>query len=585
MACDEWTALRLLGAVYEASLGWEATEAGLGRATKRVKALGAVYTPSPVVGLITERTLRPLLTGLSSPAALEALSVCDPACGAGAFLLAAMRALEDEALRRGWAGPTRRERLPWRRRLVAHGLFGVDIDPAAVHLTRLGLWLAAGGGEEVAEALRRRVRRGDALLGAWRSDLGPAHRAGQDSTALRRALDAWCASYFPAGSKPPAFHWELEFPERFATDGHRGRGWAAVVGNPPYVGARALRRLGPYLKARFPETYTGYNDLSAFFVHRGLELLQPAGRLGFIAPAYWFQNTYGEKLRRYVLAATRLEEVFDFGPAQVFPGRGVHTAAVILAKNREGEGADGHLVRYRRPRVEELCGAGNGPSGPEVLLPQASLQPARWVFASAEVDAILRKALRVGRPLGALFHIGKGSTSGCNGVFTLDEKNVKKYKIEEEWLRPCLKNGEIRRYGPLRPRRWLLYLDDAVAIERYPRAAAYLEAHRATLVRRNEVRRGRHPWWRLERPRSRALFEAPAKLVVPYRAPANRFTLDERGCFNDGGDIRVLVPRAGLSRPALLAALAIANSAVGNLVYRYLGKPKGEVLEFFVTPL
>ena len=584
-AGDEWASLRLPGAVYEASLGWEATGAGVGRNSKRVKTLGAVYTPVPVVQLIVERTLRPLLADAETPEDLQAVSVCDPACGAGTFLLEAMRVLEDEAVRRGWVGPKRQERLAWRRQMGLQALYGVDIDPEAVHLARLGLWLASGGGEGAAEALSRSVQRGDALVGAWRDDLGLAGSGEPDPEAIRRAMDAWCERLFPTGEAPSAFHWELAFPERFAPDGDGRRGWAAVVGNPPYVGPRAIRHLAPYLRARFTETYTGYNDLSAFFVHRGLELLQPGGRLGFIAPAYWFQNTYGEKLRRYVLATSRLEAVFDFGPSQVFPGRGVHTAAVILAKRRAGEGADGHQVHYRPISLTELNGPAGGPTGPEARVPQRALDPSRWVFASAEVDAILKKAHRVGCPLGALFHIEKGPTSGCNSVFTLNKEDIEKHGIEDELLRPCLKNGEIRRYRPLRPRRWLLYLDDEVDVSRYPRAAAYLEANRARLASRNEARLGRHPWWRLERPRRRSLFEAPAKLVVPYRAAENRFTLDERGCFNDGGDIRVLVPKAGVGRSTMLAALAIANSALGNLVYRYVGKPKGAMLEYFVRPL
>ena len=586
-AHDEWAALRLLGTIYEASLGWEASEAGLARNTERVKALGAVYTPSGVAGLIVEATLRPLLSGSTTPDALEAVSVLDPACGAGVFLLEALRVLEGEAVRRCSVGPNRIERLPWRRRVAANCLSGVDIDPAAVHLTRLVLWLASGGGEETAAALRRSARVGDALVGAWRSDLDLAGGAEGGPDALRRAMDAWCDKFFAPEARPPAIHWELEFPDRFPPCGRGSGGWRAVVGNPPYVGSQALSGLAPYLRARFPETYTGYNDLSAFFFHRGLELLSPGGRLGFIAPSYWFQNTYGEKLRRYVLATSRIEEVFDFGPLQVFPGRGVHTAAAILSKvqQEEGEGVDGHLVRYRRLEAKDLAGVSDGSYELDVRVPQASLHPSRWVFAPAQVKTLLRKAQRVGRPLTALFHIEKGPTSGCNGVFTMNKKELEKHGIEHELLRPCLKNGDIRRYGPLAPMRWLLYLDGAVEVERYPGAAAYLEANRSALASRNEARRGRHPWWRMERPRKRALFEAPAKLVVPYRAPANRFTLDELGCFNDGGDIRVLVPRVGVGRSTLLAALAIANSALGTLVYKCLGKPKGEMLEFFVKPL
>lgn len=357
-----------------------------------------------------------------------------------------------------------------------------------------------------------------------------------------------------------------------------------MVGNPPYLGARSLRPMGAYLRARFPETYTGYNDLSAFFLHRGMELLRFGGRLGFITPAYWFQNTFGEKLRRYLLKEGRLDEVFDFGPSQVFPGRGVHTAVVLLERGPL-RGRPSSRVRYRRLEPGELEGPGEGFEREADLVPIRSLKPGRWVFATGEVDAVFRKARQAARPLGELFHIEKGPTSGCNGVFALNGEESDYQYVEKELLRPCIKGGDIRRYGPLHPRRWLLYLDNEVDLDLYPGAKRYLEAHRERLESRNEARRGLYPWWRLERPRRRELFEAPAKLVVPYRAPENRFTLDEAGCFNDGGDIRVLVPRAGVGRQTMLAALAVANSSTGNLIYRCLGKPKGMMLEFFVRPL
>jgi hypothetical protein len=580
-----WEALRVLGDVYEASLGWELSPGGLRGTSRRVKAQGAVYTPRPVARLIVERTLGPLLSGCESPEVLRSIPVLDPACGGGAFLIEVMRLFEEEAHRRGWLNredPS--EVMAWRRRVVSGALNGVDIDPAAVQLSRLALWVASGGGEEAAEAVSRSIRTGDALVGAWQADLGLKAGFEADRAVLRRSLDDWCQGLLPQEAQGPFVHWELDFPDRFSPDVLGPEGWAAVVGNPPYLKARSLRPLAPYLKARFPETYTGYNDLSSFFFHRGMELLREGGRLGFIAPAYWFQNTYGQKLRRYLLEEGRLEEVLDFGPHQVFPGRGVHTAIVFLAREPVG-GRRCHSVRYRLVEPEELESPKKEFLQRSERVPKRSLRPERWVFASVEVDGILHKAQRRGRPLGELFHIEKGPTSGCNGIFTLDYNSVKTQQVEVELLRPCIKNGEIRRYGPLKPKRWLLYLDNEVEIERYPRAESYLKAHRSALASRNEARRGLYPWWRLERPRKRRLFEASAKLVVPYRAPENRFTLDEAGCFNDGGDIRVLVPRAGIGRQTMLAALAVANSAVGNMVYHCLGKPKGRMLEFFVKPL
>lgn len=153
--------LELLGHVYET---W------LGRARK---GSGVFYTPPELAGPTLRRTLQPLthvceqgVWRVREAASITALRVCDPAMGAGAFLLAALAwlaaALHEALQRRGSPSPRTRTR-------AAACLHGVDLDPIAVVLGRIALWLAVGDPASSPAQVGAGLRCGNALIGCRRA--------------------------------------------------------------------------------------------------------------------------------------------------------------------------------------------------------------------------------------------------------------------------------------------------------------------------------------------------------------------------------------------------------------------------------
>jgi hypothetical protein len=146
------------------------------RATAR-KATGTFYTPRSITDYLVRRTLHPLVAG-ATPERVLALRVVDPAMGSGAFLVAGCRYLAsayEAALvaageaRGGDIGDA--DRAAFRRRVAQQCLFGVDLNPMAVQLARLSLWLATLAAGAPLTFLDHRLRVGDSLVGASPDDL------------------------------------------------------------------------------------------------------------------------------------------------------------------------------------------------------------------------------------------------------------------------------------------------------------------------------------------------------------------------------------------------------------------------------
>jgi hypothetical protein len=170
-----------LGGVYEHVLEYVADgspESGLElRAAGFRKATGTFYTPRSLTEYLVRRTLAPLVDE-APPDAVLALRVLDPAMGSGAFLVAACRYLaqayeralvRENGLRASEI--TDADRASFRRLIAQRCLFGVDINPMAVQLARLSLWLATLAADRPLTFLDHHLRCGDSLVGASLVDI------------------------------------------------------------------------------------------------------------------------------------------------------------------------------------------------------------------------------------------------------------------------------------------------------------------------------------------------------------------------------------------------------------------------------
>jgi len=172
-----------LGGVYERILDYapEPRRDGVGslalRPIGRRKATGTFYTPRPLTEFLVRRALAPLVRERTADEILT-LRVVDPSMGSGAFLVAACRYLAsayESALIHGQglsqSDFDERDRAGFRRAVAQRCLFGVDINPMAVQLGRLSLWLATLARDKPLTFLDHHLRTGNSIAGVELDDV------------------------------------------------------------------------------------------------------------------------------------------------------------------------------------------------------------------------------------------------------------------------------------------------------------------------------------------------------------------------------------------------------------------------------
>ena len=143
------------------------------------KITGSYYTPDELVQLLLASALDPVMeqTVAAHPEdavdALLELAIVDPACGSGHFLLAAARRLADRVARiRAGGTPTPDDYQHALRDVVRRCIYGVDMNPLAVEICKVGLWMESIDPGLPLTFLESHIRCGNSLIGTSRALMG-----------------------------------------------------------------------------------------------------------------------------------------------------------------------------------------------------------------------------------------------------------------------------------------------------------------------------------------------------------------------------------------------------------------------------
>jgi len=465
---------------------------------------GSYYTPRPVVAFMCKEGLKGYLggydklvdehdpSGITVPRAkelirrLESVKVCDPACGSGAYLVGMLHEIFElqRILDTRADELTSRDDYQRKLKIIEGCLYGVDIDPFAVNIAWLRLWIALviddtrnpiDDGKSVAlPNLDAKVEVGDSLIGPdpsvskpmdliRDSQIGEFDKVkalylrshGHDKSelhakliALRKEIADWAHPNTPV----QGFDWRVDFAEVFQRKeepvtmagalnlgveaGRHGQGELAntpgeagfdiVLANPPYVRQELLRDIKPVLRVAFGGFFTGTADLYVYFYRRALDILRPGGYLVFISSNKWFRAAYGAKLRSYIGDTCCVRTIVDFGELPVFDAA---TFPMIFVAQRKPDGGPDVPVPSNGPIFAQVKSL--EPPYPDVkalveerggCLPVEAVQGSEWRLVDVETGERMRRMEAVGIPLGEYVQgkIYRGVLTGCNEAFVID---------------------------------------------------------------------------------------------------------------------------------------------------------------------
>ncbi|MBQ3453656.1 MAG: N-6 DNA methylase, partial [Thermoguttaceae bacterium] len=140
---------------------------------------GSYYTPPELVASLVESAVVPVMeerlraakTKKAQIEAILSMKVCDPTCGSGHFLLGAAHRMGYRLaqIRTGESSPTGEDYRQGVRDVIAHCIYGADINPMAVELCKVSLWIESMVPNKAMMFLDHRIRCGNTFLGAWRN--------------------------------------------------------------------------------------------------------------------------------------------------------------------------------------------------------------------------------------------------------------------------------------------------------------------------------------------------------------------------------------------------------------------------------
>ncbi len=545
---------------------------------------GSYYTPKPVVSFMCREALKghlgarlpndspeavrrfvedhdpsELRDGEGALEALRTVTVCDPACGSGAYLLGMLHELIDLRERlfavRSLDPVSNYER---KLEIIQNNLYGVDIDPFAVNIARLRLWLSLAVEFEGEEGQRPpplpnldfKIEAGDSLLapdpsGGLELDMVRDEQVtrldglkarylksrGEEKRRLRGEIDGLLAeisSWAHPDGGVPGFDWQVEFAEVFAggADGASG-GFGVILANPPYVRMELFKGIKPALRKNFPEVHSDRADLYVYFYGRALQLLGSGGMLAFISSNKWFRAGYGKKLRKLFADTTHVSSITDFGELPVFQSASTFPSIVTAQKERNKDGATAFT------RVKTL-----DPPYPDVAalvheqghaLPPDALDGFDWSLTDESTSNRLRKMRVSSIPLGEYVRerIFWGVKTGLNRAFVIDgtkrQELVAQSPESGQIIKPLAVGDNVRKWTVESRDRWLLYMYHGVDATKLSSVIDHLEPYREQL----EKRATKQEWYELQQPQMRyvSALEQP-KIVFPDIAKESRFAFD-----------------------------------------------------------
>ncbi len=425
------------------------------------------------------------------------ITICDPACGSGAFLnqaldfLIAEHRYIDELQAKLFGDAMVLSDIA--TSILEHNLFGVDLNEESVEIAKLSLWLRTAQPNRKLNDLNSNIKCGNSLI---------------DDPAI-------------AGEK--AFNWQQAFPKVFEKGG-----FDVIIGNPPYLRIQGLKDAYPELTSFYENKFIsakGNYDIYVLFDEKSIELINNLGVISFIQPHKFLVSDFGIGIREHFCNNKYVESIIHFEEHLVFE---VTTYTCILTLTKKSK--QDFKFKYLIPKKI------NEPFEWEKLsYTEISNQP--WNLNSSAVNAFFNKLHNANFNLGDFINIFSGIQTSGDSIYIIEgeEKNDfiygyskelnKKVIIEKQIVKQIIKGSDIKRFNTLNSNQYVIFpyeiVDEKAQIieeedirNKFPNCYEYLKLNEFTLRNREKGKMNHKNWYTYVYPKNLILSNRP-KLVSP----------------------------------------------------------------------
>lgn len=424
--------------------------------------------------------------------ALQEVTILDPACGSGAFLVGMLSVLDDLQARASARCETQEKAYERKKRIIGQSLYGIDIMEGAIRIAKLRLWLALVSTADIPSAefsthpdpllphLSFHLRSGNGLV---------LHTAGSGFDIV-------------IGNPPYVRQELLADPRlsRYAVNAEDKRDYKKLLAQTIYPDPifQAFFRYQPGT-GKAGKTLNMKSDLYIYFYLHGLRLLKADGSFCFLTSNSWLDTGYGKDLQEFLLQHCKVKLIIDNAARRSFARAQVNTVITLISApstcKASGQPFTTRFVQCKmdfeqmlaarvfqqieqatQPQITDIYRV-HPVTQPELLEEGTKVQPCKQAQALSEQEAAGRtrfageivytgskwgsKYLRApaiywtllekGRGrlvrLGEIADINRGITTGANNFFLLDEEEVAHWRIEGTFLQPAIRSpgecGEI----------------------------------------------------------------------------------------------------------------------------------------------
>jgi len=445
------------------------------------------------------------------------ITICDPACGSGAFLNQALEflieehayidELESQLLGHEFEFPG------VENHILERNIFGVDINEESVEIAKLSLWLRTAQRGRKLTSLNNNIKCGNSLI---------------DDPVV-------------AGEK--AFHWVKEFPTVFAKGG-----FDVVIGNPPYLRVQGLRDNFEEETKLYESQYksaTGRFDIYVLFIERAFELINKVGKVSFILPHKFMISDFGEGVRQFLVENKAIENIVHFGSEMVFADASTYTCILGLSY-------DNDFIDYKELKPSELYF-----NFQFEQIEYNTIDNNKWNLQGGASSKLFDKLNKQTQTVNDIFFaIRTGVDTGTDDIFILrgkfdknkfvgfSERIGKEIIIEADIVKPMLKGKDVRKYESIKHDYYVIYphfqdqnktfpYEEIEFQNKFPLTFEYLSSFKDELIKK-KIHKKTNPkyWYSLHRSREVSIFEQ-LKIVTPETSLGGNMTIDSSSYYHN----------------------------------------------------